>query len=346
MRRLGAAALLVSIGLACGGGSGSGDGQLARIDTDTAENIARAVVTALDLTADLSTIGAEVTGGGVASAASRAGANAMRVALLGFVPLAAGSPIGPIAVECETDGTVTLTGTVTSPDTLTAGDRFTSVFDQCKELDANGNVLTLDGQLDYTVVAFSGNLAELFTLTLNLAFCGPNTSSACNQAFTVEEETVSNTRTFAVEGSARTVVDSTTPPLVKSSATGSTLALTEPAPPDPIEASVALRSFLTTLSQDDDKKTYELTGNGRLASTRFDEDPTTDDGEVRYNVTETLTGVTGNPPDAGIVLVTGSSSAMQIDPVDDTNVLLELDLDGNGTFDDATISTTWAALGL
>src|SRR5215470_18391774 len=100
MRRLGAAALVVSIGLACGGGSGAGDGQLARIDTTTAENIARSVMIALDLTSDLSTIGAEVTGGGVISMASTAAASAMRIALAGFVPLAAGTPIGPIPVDC------------------------------------------------------------------------------------------------------------------------------------------------------------------------------------------------------------------------------------------------------
>jgi hypothetical protein len=349
MRRLGAAALAVSIGLACGGGSGSGDGQLTRIDTTTAENIARSVMLALDLTSDLSTIGSEVAGGGL-STASTAAVGALRIALTGFVPLAAGSPIGPITVDCENSGgTVTLTGTVANPDTLTASDHFTGVFDQC-QLDAAGEQPPkLDGQLDFTVVTFSGDLADLFSLTLGLVFCGPSTSSSCNAAFEVTE----GTRTFTVDGRVRTAVDSTVPPLMTSSASGSTLALTEPAPPEPPQDSVALRGFQTTLSRDtgnsDDPTddTYQLTGNGRVASTGFDGDPTTDDGEVRYEVTTTLAGDAGSPPDAGIVLVTGSSSAMQIVPqADGTHVDLELDLDGNGSFDDDTITVTWADLGL
>jgi len=339
MRRLCGAALVASIALAlaCGGGSGSGDGQLAQIQTATAENIARSVMLAFNLTADLSTIGAEVAGGDAMSAASAAAADALRIAAIGVVPLAAGSPFGPITVNCEKDGSVTLTGTVSSPDTLTANDHFSAEFDQCKELNAGGVDVTFGGPLDFTVVTFSGDLADLFSLTLDLVFCDPDTSSACDRDFSV----TGGGTTYTVVGRARTVVDSTAPPLLKSSATGSTLALAQG------NNSVALRSFLTTPTQDGAKGTYELTGNGRLASTNFDGDPTTDDGEVRYEVTTTLEGNTGSPPDAGVVLVTGANSAMQIVPnPNGTDVALELDLDGNGTFDDDTVMTTWADLGL
>jgi len=321
MRRLCGAALVASIGLAlaCGGG-GSGQGQLATIDATNAENVARSVMIALDLTSDLSTLGGEIVSGDALSAASAAAANAIRIAVIGFVPLAAGSSIGPITVNCDTSGTVTLTGTVADPNVLTVGDHFTGDFAACVEQDALGQALpTLDGLLDMTVVTVSGDVADLFSLTLDLVFCGPNTSSACSSAFTVTQD---DTLQFTVVGSVRTAFDTTQPPLVRSAASGSTLGLTQkPLPAMQPVSSVAMRSYQTNLTQDDADDTFQLSGNGRLASTQFDSDPTTDDGEVRYNVTHTLAGPSNAPPSEGTVAVTGGgNSALQIVPVAGFNI--------------------------
>ena len=218
MRRLcGAALVAISFGLAlaCGGG-GSGQGQLATIDATNAENVARSVMIALDLTSDLSTLGGEIVSGDALSAASAAAANAIRIAVIGFVPLAAGSSVGPITVNCDESGTVTLTGTVADPSLLTVGDHFTGDFAACVEQDALGQALpTLDGQLDMTVVTVSGDVADLFSLTLDLVFCGPSTSSTCSSAFMVTQD---DTLQFTVEGSVRTAFDTTAPPLVRSAA--------------------------------------------------------------------------------------------------------------------------------
>ena len=322
MRRLCGAALVASIGLAlaCGGGSGSGDGELTQLDETNAENVARSVMLTLDLTADLSTIGGEVAGGGVVSASSAGAASAARIAALGAVTIAAAAPIGPVMVTCDNPGgSVTLTGTVSTPGTLTVGDRFTADFSACIQKDELGQEFPeLDGQLDFTVVAFSGDLADLFSLTLDLDFCGPDSPSAC-PAFTLTDDT----STFTVEGRVRTVSNNTAPPILQSSASGSTLALTReaiPAPVPPQVDSIALRSFQTTLSRDSADHTYQLTGNGRLASTGFDGDPTTDDGEVRYEITNTLAGASNAPPSEGLVDVTGSKSTLRIVPVTGFNI--------------------------
>jgi hypothetical protein len=73
-------------------------------------------------------------------------------------------------------------------------------------------------------------------------------------------------------------------------------------------------------------------------------------GPGRHDITTTLAGVfdvEGDPenPDAGLVLVTGDRTAMEIVVEDATNVTLRLDLDDDGDFDDVPeIMTTWAAL--
>ena len=77
---------------------------------------------------------------------------------------------------------------------------------------------------------------------------------------------------------------------------------------------------------------------GRMRSSVFD-------GEVSYETTVPFEGVDGSPPSMGEMVITGAFDAtITVDPVDDVDVDLVIDLDGSGN-PDALVQTTWAALG-
>ena len=327
----------LGLSLACGGGGGSGGGGEAEITPDSADEIASGVLHAIDMSAELSVVGAGFAAAVIPDAASAASSDGDRFRGLDAAILAlqegagdgppslpggtgisaASQAIGPITLQCAGGGTKTVSGTITNVNAPTAGDHLNGRFTNCVELDEMQQPLPeLDGRLDFTILSIFGDLNDLFALGLDLTFDG----------FTIDNE-------LEMNGRAAVSTNNTSPPLLNSSAQGERLSFEQD--PD----SLTLSRFATLLTQDDGDDAYDIVSNGFVTSSSFD-------GEVEYDVTETLGGDTGEPPSDGVVLVESGSSAMRIVPLDATNVDLELDLDGDGTFSAAdTIHTTWAALG-
>jgi hypothetical protein len=64
---------------------------------------------------------------------------------------------------------------------------------------------------------------------------------------------------------------------------------------------------------------------------------------VTYSTPVVFTGFDNDYPDTGELLVEGDSSSARLIAMDNVNVRIEIDADGDGTIDD-TIDTTWAEL--
>ena len=76
---------------------------------------------------------------------------------------------------------------------------------------------------------------------------------------------------------------------------------------------------------------------GTITSTQFD-------GEVTYETPVAFVALGDAYPHVGELLVTGANNAtVRLIAVDEVNVRIEADYDGNGTIDE-TIDTTWDAL--
>jgi hypothetical protein len=344
------AVVLVGLALACGGGgSGSGGGATADITEMNADEIASDVMRGILLSADLSTIGGAIFSGDVLPSATgdaadeaplRALAGALRIAgsveaePLPSLPGGGVSPsaaFDPFTEPCDAGGTVTLSGNIAGSQP-SAGDRINASFDNCiNRDDADQPLPVLNGGLSFTIQGLSGNPEALFSLLL---------------ALTLNDLTSGNDidpDRLVTDGSASTSFNNTVPPNAVSAAEGTNLRFERG--PSASGKTLILSSFEVQLTQDTGDDTYEIEGDGQTSSSRFT-------GDVDYDVTETLegdagqTGETLEHPGDGIVLVEGAASAMRIVVLDETNVDLELDLDGDGMFPETdTISTTWTDLG-
>jgi hypothetical protein len=64
---------------------------------------------------------------------------------------------------------------------------------------------------------------------------------------------------------------------------------------------------------------------------------------VRYTTPVQFTGFDVDFPSTGELLVSGNNSSVRLVALDNVNVRIDLDNDGNGTVDES-IQTTWLAL--
>ena len=341
--------------LGCGGGGGSSsDAAPAEITAGNAETIASDVLAAIVLSSDIPKLITDITPEAVGAQDAqgeslRGVAAAIRTlraievepppSLSGGVSLAGGA-FDPVTRDCEVSGTVTVSGSVAGP-IPTAGDRISASFDDCVVLDDDGEEeLPLNGRLDYTVLAFTGDPEDLFSIVLDLAL----------DELVLGDE-IANVE---IDGDATTVFNNTSPPELLSSVEGAQLRFRiEVEDPEPRVTTLTLRGYETLLSRDTEEDTYEINGDGQVSSTMSPPDPDTDyTGQVAYDITEVLTGDTETEdeendiehPGDGLVLVTGDATAMQIDIQNETTVILRLDLDDDGDFEE-TIETTWTDLG-
>jgi hypothetical protein len=98
-----------------------------------------------------------------------------------------------------------------------------------------------------------------------------------------------------------------------------------------------IRNFSYTITENTNTGAYTFAMNG----TSYSSDS---GGQVDFATTTTFAGVGDNPPDAGVLVVTGANgSKLTLTALGGDAVRIELDLDGNGTTD-VTINTTWTAL--
>ena len=224
-------------------------------------------------------------------------------------------PFGPEVSPCLVDGAVTLSGDIADPLTLTTGDTFKIVFEACD--DGFGEVI--DGTIDMTVREFTG---DLLVGTYQLSI---DTVTTDLQVFTASDTITSN-------GDATVTEDTTRTPFIESGVSGSSMTV------DYNGMSETLSNYSSSQTIDGGLQPlpYTLSAAGTLDSTELD-------GVIQYSTPVTFAGEGLDYPSSGSMLVTGLDSAARLTALDSVNVTIDVDIDGDGTYDE-TIETTWAEL--
>lgn len=305
---------------ACGGGGdafggGSQPSASFKIDGSNAVAASRTSYNAAVDSSDMAGIGGAAgfsagTPGGFQAAAHVRNASGRILDVISYVPF--GPDVFPCAVG---QGTFTLSGDIAVPGTLTPGDTFRIEYDFCD--DGAGEVV--DGLIDLTVVDFSGDLLNQLYL---LAMDGVITDL---QVATAADSVTGN-------GDATVTLDTLQAPFVEASVSGTNLRM------DANASSETLRNYTSRQTFDGNQvpAEYTLAASGTLSSTQLP-------GDVTYGTGPGFVGLGENYPYTGVLVVRGDASSARLVAVDDQNVRIEIDTNGNGTIDD-TIEMTWDEL--
>lgn len=226
-------------------------------------------------------------------------------------------PIPAETSPCDVAGDVTVSGQIADPvtPTLTAGDYFEIDFNNCD----NGLGDVTDGLMRMDIDAFSGDLStELFDMTVTLTL---NTFQV-----TTGQDVITS------HGDVTATIDTLNLPSLFTAISGNSMRV------DTNSSSEALTNFASSLNADGtvDPALYARTARGTLDSTELT-------GVIRYSTPETFEGVDGDFPNSGQFLVEGDRSSLRLVAVNNIEVRIELDSDGDGNVDE-TILTTWAEL--
>lgn len=224
-------------------------------------------------------------------------------------------PVGPDVFPCQVSGTVTVSGDLANPLTLTANDTLNVDSDACD--DGLGEVV--DGLLAFTVEEFEGDLfagAYLLTMGMRLTDFQITTSADVLTSF----------------GDARVTLDTRAAPAVSASVSGASLTT------DSDTKSTTLTGFASAQAVDAGLQPapYTLDSSGMLDDTELS-------GAVSYSTPVIFQGFDVDYPSSGELLIQGDSSSARLIAIDNVNVRIEIDNNGDNTVDD-TIDTSWAAL--
>jgi len=225
-------------------------------------------------------------------------------------------PIPPTVESCPEGGTTTLSGDIADPltPTLTPNDFFDIAYTMCDD-----GFSVIDGNLFYVVDAFAGDLLNgIYDLTMTASFTD-------FQVATAEDTLVSN-------GDVTVRLNTLQIPLVAADVSGTSLSI------DGISSSQTLTNFASSHSQEVGQipSPYSRSSSGTLNSTLLP-------GVVSYSTPVTFAGFDADYPSSGEFLIAGESSSARLIAIDNVNIRVEVDADGDGVVDD-TIETTWAAL--
>jgi len=312
-----ATTLLVS---SCGDGSyvdGPGStntGGGLSLTSANAQSAAVVVMNAAFGSADLASVGGSIgLSGNVPGSSAKA---AYRESQSGFlVNVLQKIPFGPDEFPCDVSGSMTISGDIADPLTLTAGDTFSVDANACN--DGFGEVL--DGLMTMTVTEFSGDLfLQMYLLGMNATLDALQVTTA--------DDVISSTGDTAVS------LDTRVAQFVSATVSGSSMATSSNA------GTETLTDYQTSQTVDAGAALapYTLTSFGTIDSSLLSD-------IVSYTTPVQFEGFGVDFPDTGELLISGNNSSVRLIALDNVNVRIELDNDGNGSVDE-TIETTWAAL--
>lgn len=225
-------------------------------------------------------------------------------------------PFGPDVLPCLVNGTVTFSGDIADPETLSVGDTYRTVYEFCD--DGAGEVI--DGAIDFTVREFTGDiiLTGLYMLSMD--------------AVVTNLQVVSGTDTVTNNGDTTVTLDTMQAPFIFASVSGTSMTV------DSSASSETLSNYSSSQTVDGALQSlpFTLAASGTLDSTQLD-------GIVSYSTPVTFAGEGLDYPSSGALLVVGQDSSARLTAVDNVNVTIEIDSNGDGVVD-ATIDTTWAAI--
>lgn len=224
-------------------------------------------------------------------------------------------PFGPDVFPCAVSGSITISGDIVDPLTLTAGDTFSVSAIACD--DGIGEIM--DGLMTITVTDFTGDLLlGTYLLAMNATLDGLQVTTA--------SDVISST------GDTSIALDTTATPFVSASVSGGSMMTSSNA------STETLTNYATEQTVDAGMQPapYTLTSRGTVDSSQLD-------NIVNYSTPVRFQGNDVDFPHTGELLITGTNSSVRLIAIDNINVRIELDSDGNGSVD-VTVDTTWAAL--
>ena len=218
--------------------------------------------------------------------------------------------------NCDGGGTVTISADIADlfTPTLSPNDFFAVVFDMCN--DNLGSVT--DGRIDYVIDAFNGDfLGGFYDLTMTLTLGNFQVATAAD--------------VLTSNGDATVTLNTINAPAVSASVSGISFTV------DANASSETQTNFSSaqTLDAGVSSSPYTMTSSGTLDSTQLS-------GVVSYSTPTMFQGFDSDYPISGQFLVTGSSSSARL-TAEGVNVLIEIDADGDGIYEEM-INTTWAEL--
>lgn len=325
--------LMTGLLAACGGGGGGGDDSPpvgVSITTANVEMVSAEVLDSVDVVEGIS--GGSVFITGVAVTANSAGFSYRdftlqqldRFSVVKQQQLSSGvvGIVIPATTEpCSGGGTVTVSGNVADPllDTLSAGDTLSLVFTDCNE----AGVL-LSGGLSMTINSISANFDGMAPFDIDISVVMTNLS------------VTEGGSTLSSDGDMRLALEEDISGGYGATFSGKSVTVREGGQTE-------------TLSN----YNYELTGNEVSGDYSIDLAGTLDSpvlgGSVMFVTIQTFAGNDFNNPDdptEGKLLMTSNfddSKARLIAEPDGINVMIKVDADGDGVFED-TVMTTWQTL--
>lgn len=307
---------------ACGGddfvGVDTGSTETLKIDSGNAAVAVRVSYQAALDAGDLAGIGG---GLGLSGSAPDGSAIAIQAADPGglFLDVVSTVPVGPDVTFCngvdDTSGTITVTGDIQTPGTLTPGDTFSIDYDMCDE----GLGEIIDGLVELTIGDFSGDLLNgLYQVAMDAVLTNLQVTTA--------------TDSVTGNGDLSVTLDTTRAPLVTAGTSGTRLTM------DANASSETLTNYSSSQTIDGNQSPadYALGAAGTLNSTRLT-------GTVTYATGPDFSGSGLDYPDAGRLTVNGDGSSARLVVLDNTNVRIEIDTDGDGTVDES-VDMTWDVL--
>lgn len=309
----------------CGGGgggsgfSGSTSAEPVEITAANATDVAGTTLRALEGASALAAVALSITFGVIVPLDAGGGASAQ----------SAGGGPAPAAVvtetlDCVLSGTVTVTTDVATAGTLVANDTVRTAFANCND----GEGLILDGTLDLRVLTFAGNLnAGLFLLTTD--------ATVDRLLITVDGDSVE------LDGDVGLDIDTTQDPLLSVSIEGDGSGTLE------VEVNAeagTLRDFFMVVDTDltDPDTVYTRSAGGTFDSEAIG--PPGGEGRVTFETIDELVERDSQQyPEAGQIEIFGDDSSVLVTDSTADAVLLDVDSDGNGQYEE-TIATTWPDL--
>ena len=225
-------------------------------------------------------------------------------------------PFGPVTEPCAVSGSITISGDIANPDALAAGDFFNIDWNNCD--DGQGQVI--DGLIVYSITSYEVDATtggSLLGISLTLT------------AFQVTE----GADFYSADGDVSFTLDTRTPPISVATMSSSTFTVSSNG------STETLSNFSTTVTENAGMfpSSYTTDAMGTMTSTQFD-------GSVTYDTPVPFESIGEAYPYTGELLVTGANNAtLRLIALDEVNVRIEADYDGDGAVDE-TIDTTWDAL--
>ena len=223
-----------------------------------------------------------------------------------------------LTIDCVIPGgTARIFGDIFDPTTLTTDDSINVDYNNCD--DDIGEIL--DGLLEMTIVSFTGDVFfGPYDLTANLTLTFFQVATAAD--------------TILTSGTATVSLNTTNPANVSASVDGASMTT------DTNTYSETLTNFHTTQTVDTITQTLPFTidASGTVDNSQLA-------GVISY-MTDPQAPFTGfglDFPSSGVLLINGVGSSARLSAVDNVNVTIDIDTDGDGAYDE-TINTTWAAI--